>query len=311
MADAPDFNDPQTYAQLGAFLRSITPIDQLVRQAYPQMAWALNHPELGPILKQAAKEQWDTGRLQGALLGTAWYRNTDAAQRQWQQLLAEDPHTAFVKFIEAGVQVKTLAARLGVTLSPDALKALGNGMAAEGWDITRLTQEVMNYSTGIDPNNATGDIAAMTNQIKDRAGDYFMQLGDQAAFSWAKNIITGAASKDGLDAYLRQQAINRFSGDATVATALQNGSTLKEIFDPYVQQTASLLEVSPETIDLMDPKWAQMVDSVQADGTRRPMTLSEASTYIRNTGEWKATAQAEQASAGFAETILKTFGEVA
>jgi hypothetical protein len=309
MAGIDDFT-PETWAALGNYIRSVTPIEDLVRQEYPQMAWVMNNPELSPLMRQATTERWDPARLMGAIQKTNWWKNTDAAQREYQRLVAEDPQTAYKKYLEAATGVQSLASRLGVSLSAEVVKSIGTNAAAEGWDANRLTQEVMRQATSYNP-RGVGDVNAMVNQVKTRSTDFFMPMSDETAFNWSKNIMSGTATKDGLDTYLRQQAINRFGGDKSIADALAKGATVKDVFDPYVQQTAQLLEVSPAQVDLMDSQWGTMIDGMRSDGSRRPMTLSESATYVRGTDAWKQTNQAAQAAAGLGEQILKTFGEVA
>ena len=309
MAGVENFT-PEDWAALGAYLRSVTPIDDLVRQDYPQMAWVMNNPELGGIMRQAASERWDPARLMGAIQKTTWWKTTDANQREYQRLVAEDPHSAYVKYIDAASTVRDMAARLGVVLDPSMLQSIGTNVAAEGWDANRMTQEIMRTATTYNP-QGTGDVNAMVNQVKDRSAQFFMPMTDDAAFNWSKNIITGTATKEGLDAYFRQQAVNRFGGDKSIVEALKQGATVKDIFEPYTQQTAQLLEISPDQVNLMDMQWGTMIDGMRSDGTRRPMTLSESAAYVRGTDAWKGTKQAEDAAAGIGEQLLKTFGEVA
>lgn len=44
------------------------------------MRWALDEPELGPILTKAAEEGWDENRLRGAIFGTQWFRTHGTAK---------------------------------------------------------------------------------------------------------------------------------------------------------------------------------------------------------------------------------------
>jgi hypothetical protein len=315
IADFPSFQeaanagDAEALQQIANFVHASTPIDQLIRQQYPQLAWALNNPEIGPMLQKAAAERWDVARLQGELLKTNWYKNTNASQREWQRLQAEDPGTALSKFFTGLNDIKTTASRLGVSMSENGFRDLAIGMASEGWDAARTTQEIMRMADTYDP-SGRGEFGAAMAAAKAKAAEYMVPIGDDGAFAWAKNMLLGQTSQDGFDSYLREQAKARFAGDETIVTALDNGATTAQIFEPLRQQTAQLLERNPQTINLMDAEWLQMLDNVGDDGVRRPMTLAEAGKYVRSTSEWKGTQQAGQASAALGETLLKTFGEV-
>lgn len=49
-------------------------VERIARDQYGYMAWALDDPELGPILRKAATEGWDPNKLKGAVFGTNWFR---------------------------------------------------------------------------------------------------------------------------------------------------------------------------------------------------------------------------------------------
>lgn len=71
-----------------------TASDEDVLSFYPQFAWALDDPELGALLQQAAREGWDAGRLAGALYKTQWWQTKGKAQRSWIMLAGTDPAEA-------------------------------------------------------------------------------------------------------------------------------------------------------------------------------------------------------------------------
>lgn len=49
-------------------------IETTARNLYGHMAWALDEPELGKVLRQAAAEGWDPARLKGAVFATNWFK---------------------------------------------------------------------------------------------------------------------------------------------------------------------------------------------------------------------------------------------
>ena len=90
---------------------------------------------------------------------------------------------------------------------------------------------------------------------------------------------------------------------------LDKGITMKAISDPYRQQAAQLLEVSPETISMNDNKYSQMLS--YSDGkspTPRAMSLGEAAKHIKSQEEYHFTKQANQEAASLASMIANKFG---
>ena len=63
---------------------------EIVRERFPGFAWALEHPELGPILEDAAEGEFTVETFNAQLRATDWFTSRTAAERDWD-LLASDP----------------------------------------------------------------------------------------------------------------------------------------------------------------------------------------------------------------------------
>ncbi len=283
-------------------------IDHFIMSNYPQLTWAMGDPELGPLLRRAAAERWDAGRLQGELQKTKWYRKRSADERQWDALIGSDPATAREQYRDAQRMVGQVSNSLGIAVPPNKLAKLTLDAASQGWDEREIASHLAAYLK-FDPEvQLTGGAGAVVNQVKAQAANYFVPLSEEAAFEWGKKILTGYADEQALQGYLQSQAMSRFP---TLAESIERGFSPKQLFDPYIQQIGQLLDVSPETIDLMDSKWSPVLDFVDSNGTRRPRTLSETSDFVRRQDEWRGTQVALDAGSQFVEEITKRFGKTA
>lgn len=281
-----------------------------VRQKYGYLAAFLDNPEIGPLLRQAASEGWTQERLQGALYNTNWWRTTSASAREWQALNSTDP-------AEAGAQRKKMVGQITGLLSQNGV--LGNysqsriaqmaedalRTGASGDEIARMVLADLHF----DPNKPNeGGIGGSMMKVKDIAASYFQPVSDEVAFNFARDIATGMKTMDAVQVHFRNLAKSRYPA---LGDELDSGTTLKQYFEPYIQQTAQLLEVSPDAVDLTEPRFNKMIENVDEAGVRRPMTLSESATYIRNTNEYAHTARANGEAAAFGEQLLQKFGKVA
>lgn len=99
--------------------------DDEVYDEYPQYTWALDHPELGPILRRAAKEDYSAGRLQAEIFRTNWWQTTGRAQREWIALAGTDPAEASIRLraVEETNQMLAAAAQYGVPLTEDGARS--------------------------------------------------------------------------------------------------------------------------------------------------------------------------------------------
>ena len=287
--------------------------DEIKRQ-FGYMSVYLDHPEIGPLLRRAGSEGWTLERLQAELSKTEWWKTTTATQREWDLLLRTDPASAEKKIADLTVQLKTLASQQGFAdrytdeqFKQFAAFFLYNGVPQQ--DMARAMFQNLDYDPTKGVGGQPGGAAGLTmQQVKKRAADFGLPMSDEAAYEWARQVAAGLATPESIDVFLRNQAKSRYSW---LAPDLDRGATVKQLFDPYLQQTAQLLERSPDMFSLEDPLIQKMIDHVGSDGTRRSMTLSEAAEAVRNTPEWLKTMNARQGSASLGEEIIKTFGKVA
>ena len=285
-------------------------VDQLIRQRYPQMAWALEHPELGPLLRRGIAEGWDAPRLQGELLKTTWFQTTSEAERTWDRMWAEDPATARTTFYQTVSRVDLAAKRLGITLDQQQLFEIASSVGRSQWDEAQLNQKLLEMASFQGEGQLQGQLNATVDRIKQTANDYFAPIADSDAFEFARKVLLGQMDQGTMEAYFKDLAVARFQGNEQITRMLDQGFTPTQIFAPYVQQTAQLLEVGPSQVDLMDPKFSQILD-YNDNGTTRPMTLTEAGQFIRGTEEYKGTQGAVSQAADFAEFIGQRMGAVA
>src|SRR5690606_5449534 len=142
--------------------------------------------EIGPILRQAAKEGWDEGRLRGALHGTTWWQNTSESQREWDALWQLDRATANAQIEQRLDAVRRQAKALGLSFDGKKKDLGGFGVwdtdwflavtsLRNGWNPEQLAAAIFNEG-GFDPESdyAMGSIASTADRVKALAKDYFV-----------------------------------------------------------------------------------------------------------------------------------------
>lgn len=288
----------------------LDPTTMRVMQNYGYLAGYLGHPEIGPLLREAATKGWSKEILQGKLFQTSWWQNQSAGARELDVLSKTDPAEFRSKVHNKAMEIQQMAT--------------AGGAAFESWDeVLRIAQQVlsdpsmtpqtMQYMVFAHAHYRKGDTFEGTlgtgmDSIKARASEYMVPISDSAAFEWAKKIAQGTVTQDAAEQYLKNQAKSRFGH---LAEDIDRGFTIKQLFDPFIQQTAQLLEISPDQVDLMDPKWMSMIDVKDKEtGKRRQMTLAEAGEFVRSSAAYDETQGATNRAAQFAENIAQQFGKV-
>ena len=127
---------------------SQTEVDAKVREMFGEVAAFLTHPELGPILRQAATEGWDSTRLFGKLQQTTFWQTTGDTARKWTIVQALDPATAQEQRAEQRMALWDLANAEGFMLSSGELDNLTNQALQMGWSTAELRAKLYESKQG-------------------------------------------------------------------------------------------------------------------------------------------------------------------
>lgn len=280
-------------------------VEDVARRLYAYMGAYLDDPEIGPILRQAATEQWDQARLAGAIYPTNWWKTTAEATRQWDAESKTDPATASAKV--AG-QVETLrrqAAQLGLQLSDGALQQIATDSLRLGWNDAQITK-ALGSSAQADPSVIT---SATLDKYRGLAAQYGVPMADEGLKYWVEQgIING--SDDGFQTQIKAYAKSMYP---TIAAAIDQGTTVQQYFDPYRQLAAKTLEIAPDSVDLSDPKWQRALMGVQQGGQRAPLSLYQWGQIMKSdpTYGWDKTKGAHDQAVSTALGVAQMFGATA
>lgn len=283
-------------------------------ERWPGSEWLLGKPGVFDILKQAIRD-YDAGKVitQEGLLDrisrSAYWQHSTQSQRAFDQLQYTDPGEAWKQVDLANRQVTGIAQRLGVTLDAAAHSRLSYYAVSNGLS----DQDLYNYmalgETGHTGTGVGGEVATQMSAVQSLAADYGVQITNNAAADWARQILSGRQTKEGMQGYFEGQAKSLYPG---LASVLNNGVTVRQWADPMVALASKELEVAPDTIKLNDPKWQAMLQTPDQKGGLRPMTLDEWQTKIRSDHRygWDHTTGAKNQAAQFEQKLAETFGAV-
>lgn len=273
------------------------------RANYGMLAGFLNHPEIGPILRQAANENWDELKLYGRVTQTNFWKNTNAAARTWWQLTNEDPAEARRLVGQTAATIQNKAQSLGLNMNSQQIASLAATATQNGWTDAQTVDMIMqqvNWST-----IEAGDLTALRDNVKAIAGDYLVGVNDETAQNYAARIASGEMSMEGVRSAMLKQAKSRFGW---MADELDQGITVKQYLQPIRDTIARELEVAPESIDLTDSKWLKHVETRGEDGQLRAATMNEAMLSARREPQWANTRGAQETSTQMIGMISDMFG---
>jgi hypothetical protein len=287
----------------------VTTPDQTVQQLYGYLAWALNIPEVGDLLRNAAAQGWSQDRLKAALEGTDWWKTTSDSARTWQQKVAEDNASAQQEITNKASTIRDQLIQQGVTLDDNRIRQVAEMSLQYNWNDAE-TKVALDSELRRSPGLLQSKVGT---QYKALADEYFTNLADPVISRWAADSIAGVSSDEQYREYLVQNAKLAFAGNAMLQKKLTDGMTVAQFYDGYKQQAAKTLGIDPNTINFTDPKWSVAINAKQADGTLAPMTYDQWDYYLKTSPQFNYwdTTQGKQDQADAAQQIGKMFGKTA
>lgn len=285
---------------------------ELVAAEYGWAAAFLDHPEVGPILMQAAENGWTQQKMLTELRKTNWWQNTTESQRQWDALKAQDPASAEQQVAVQSDALKQVASQLGGQLDPERLAKLServirNGLAGDG-SSSLVTQMVARELLRDDQQSGIRD-GILGRNLRSEADSYGIPLSDKAVDRWIRQIAKGQATVDDFTNYARTQAKGLYG---SLADDIDKGMTVKDLADPYMQVASQILGTTPEQMKLTDGKWNAALNFVDDKGQRRTMTLAEWQDKLRTDPRYGYgdTTEAKNKAWAVAGAINNMFGKV-
>ena len=254
MAGAPAPTDPRT-------------AEQYAMETYGQYAAFLQHPEIGPILSKAATEKWSKDVLLGELQKTEWWQTTNESARQWMALESRDKVEAQSQINAKSADIMARANQLGYPISRQRAEVIAKDALKFGWQGNELDRAI-----GMDAGQQQLLQSSFGTSLKQTASAYGIPVSEASLGTWAKRIASGEETEENFVTWARDMAINLYP---TLTAHLTRGGTVEEFYDPYREIAAKTLQISPDQIDLSDPKWSAALSATDSMGERRAMRTDE------------------------------------
>lgn len=294
---------------VGAGFNSTVLSDEEALAQLGYAAWYLEHPELGPILREATRSGWSKERLQAAIQRTNWWQTTAESNRAWTDLLNTDPATAEQQLLERMTTIGNEAQRLGVNLPDDRLWKIADESIRYGWNDEQLAAAMAaeaKYQP--DQTSGRGELGTSVTDIKAMASSYMVSVSDEDAWNYAQRIVAGTLTMEGLSDTFKARSLARFP---QLAEYINAGITPDDYFAEHRNTASQLLGMPVTNIDMMnDPEFSRALGFDPGDGTIRPMTVPEFTKMVRGTDRYGNSDRGQAEISTLGEGILRMFGKV-
>lgn len=262
---------------------------------------------------------------------TNWYRGQTDKQRQFEyakqtnpgqfQADLQDNASEIVrKFASNGLKI---TAQDAITYAEQMMKSsvIQNGkvinydknylnqLMADAIDFTQTgkvgTKDKVVYT------KLSGNLETLANSLYKQAWDYgFDRTMSNTGFTkWfetsMKGLVAGTLQPTQIDDQLQARAKSFAPG---LANLIDQGQTLRQAADPWLQAMADVWETDANQIDLNDEYVQRALNVTDDKGNVQPINLYDAKKLARRSAKWDTTQNAKEEKTRIANRILQDFG---
>jgi hypothetical protein len=296
----------------------------------------LYEPELRQLLRKAVEEDYEPTRFTAELAATDWakrgatvFRNREAEKREYtEQLgklekqleLAVNPEkqskireqidelktqSAYARGLaKARGTIQNIITSIGARYTPDQVDLLVKRIydSASESDVNKITDIVagnIGYADGTVLGGASGQYLQDLRSTAKANGIDFDKVYKNNINDWLGRLAQGE-SVETYKNLIRQQA--KMGLPDRIASMLDQGLDLEQIYAPYKSLMASYLEIPAQNIDLNDRTLRMAI------GPEKEMTLYDFERSLKNDPRWEYTNNAREEVSSNVLSVLRSFG---
>lgn len=270
---------------------------EIVMTRFPAYAWLYDGvPEVAAVIEKAIAQEWTPDTFEANLRATQWWRTQDETKRARVAMEATDPATASTRVNALKAQIMANASQLGGNMTDERAGAIAWAAWRNGWSDQQVKAQI------------AGEVVPSTAALVDvraLASAYMVDLPDEQAASLTRRVFSGELDPKAVEALIADQAASRFP---QLGDWIKKGVRPAEFFAPYQQMIGDMTGTPANQVDLAkSPVWSRIVS--HADGsTIRPMTMDEATKYVRSTDEFAKSTRGQQEQASFVKQFAQSVG---
>jgi murein DD-endopeptidase MepM/ murein hydrolase activator NlpD len=263
--------------------------------------------------------------------GTDWFRTQTDKQRQFdyakqtnpgqfQADLQSNASEIVRKFSANGLKI---TAQEAITYAEQMMKesVIQNGKVIS-YDKNYLNQVMANAidftQTGKVGTNdkvvytkLSGNMETLAKSLYKQAWDYGYDrtMSNEGFTKWfetsMKGLVAGTLNAEQVDDVLQARAKSFAPG---LANLIDQGQTLREAAEPWLQSIADVWETNVNEIDLNDEYVQRALNVTDEKGNVQPINLYDTKKLARRSAKWDTTQNAKEEKTRIANRILQDFG---
>lgn len=297
-------------------------ITKYIREHYPQAAPFLGNEEIRNLLVRPDIDDMDAIEIEALLRKTNYWQTHGPESRKFDALIAQDAQAAGALVDTAKNTLGDFLSRSGVTYTDEQLGEAAKKAIRAGWInlggqvadpnvLNDFAVFALGNQRNLDGSLPSGTAAATADTLGAIARAYFVPMARQDLERWALDIQAGKATEEQFRGEMTWHAKDLFK-DPNIHASIESGRTPDQIFAPIRNVIADTLELAPDQVDLMAPRFRDVLQ-VRDDkaGVTRPMTIGEATKWARDQDAFRDTREYKATEAQIQMQLARSLGVVA
>lgn len=272
-----------------------------------------SNAELRNLLRKTVDEGWTEPRFVAKLRDTKWYKRHGEAARQALVLQKTDPKEFARRSQQMSRHIQTLYGQQsgGQKLTSKWLKSATSQAMMLGWTDEELKYHIAK-TTGYKSLMSQGKLGGQAGQVQDAieklTSDYGIKVSNDWKAGRIKAVMMGTDTVESIQNYMQKYAKSQYRA---YANEIDQGLTIKDIAEPYVQSMAKVLELNPGAINIFDNKiQAALTRHDPESGKPTTKPIWEFENELRSDPRWNKTQNAQESLMSVGHSLLSQFGLV-
>lgn len=290
----------------------------LVDGAGPLGSLLTKIPELHNLLLDAVTRGLTDKEFANEVTNSTWYRTHGDAVRQSIILQYSDPATYQQQLNAAGKKVSDVMRQMGITSGVTNSQYVAMAKQVQMGTITDddLQKQLSayfgygsgHYGPGYKEGSATGTAAQYDTQLRTLYAQYGQAPQPGQLAYRVQQLLSGSAKIEQYEEQAKVAAKAMYPG---LSNSIDQGMTVKDLAQPYIQSMSNLLELDPSSIGLNDRmiKQAMQGTGATAKGQQPSATpVWQFEQQVRSDPRWQYTVNAHNETGALLSQLGKDWG---
>lgn len=232
---------------------------------------------------------------------TSYYKNLSSTSKNRGTLKAAQRGVYDQQLEQYRLEQRKRLVEKGITLDDSSFNSITEEAFDKGFDNNQLDLKAIGAFTG----RLGGTPLGQVESLKSYANSFGMTYQQKDYDSWSRNIFSGTATIEDLQAKVRQDAASAFPA---YSDQINKGVSVDALASAYKSSMANILEIDPDSVGYNDPTLRKALQYIGTDGKPATKPLWQFEKELRSDSRWEYTNNARNTIDSLSLKVLRDWG---